>query len=52
MPQLKQIPPPLPKEYYEWTEENYALSTSTIIYEYYNLGLKSDLLAYFFLDFN
>ena len=22
-----------PKEYYEWTEENYALSTSAIIYE-------------------
>ena len=33
-------------EYYKWTENNYALSTSTIIYEYCNLGVKSDLLPY------
>ena len=34
------------KEYYEWTEENYALSMSTIIYEYFSLGVKSELLQY------
>ena len=42
---LKQIPA---KEYYEWTEQNYALSTSTIINKYCNLGVKSDLLPYNF----
>ena len=45
MPALKQISA---KEYYEWTEQNYALSTSTIINKYCNLGVKSDLLPYNF----
>ena len=40
-----------PKEYYEWTEEKYALCTSTIIYEYCNLGVTSDLLPYIFYRF-
>ena len=49
-PPGKQIPP---KEYYKWTEENYALSTSTIIkviliFQGCKLGVKSDLLPYTF----
>ena len=40
-----------PKEYYKLTEENYALCTSTIIYEYCNLGEKSDLLPNIFYRF-